>query len=88
MRPADLAALLDLVRDGTVSHSAAKQIFATMVKTGDPPAAIAEREGLLKVTDDASLARWIDEVFAEYPREARAVSSAARAGYRACSSAT
>jgi aspartyl-tRNA(Asn)/glutamyl-tRNA(Gln) amidotransferase subunit B len=69
VRPADLAALLGLVRDGTVSHSAAKQIFATMVKTGDPPAKIAERDGLLKVSDDASLVRWIDEVFAEFPNE-------------------
>src|SRR6185503_13236027 len=69
VRPADLAMLLGLVRDGTVSHSAAKQIFGTMVKTGDPPATIAERDGLLKVSDDASLVRWIDEVFAEFPDE-------------------
>ena len=59
-----------MVRDGVVSHSAAKQIFAAMVKSGDPPAAIAERDGLLKVTDDSALARWIDEVFAEFPAEA------------------
>jgi aspartyl-tRNA(Asn)/glutamyl-tRNA(Gln) amidotransferase subunit B len=70
VRPADLGALLVLVRDGVVSHSAAKQIFATMVKTGDAPAAIADREGLLKVTDDGALVGWIDEVFAEYPEEA------------------
>jgi aspartyl-tRNA(Asn)/glutamyl-tRNA(Gln) amidotransferase subunit B len=71
VRPADLADLLDLVADGTVSRSAAKQIFLTMVKTGDPPAKIAERDGLLKVSDDASLARWIDEVLADNPDEAR-----------------
>ena len=49
VRPADLAALLCLVRDGVVSHTAAKQIFARMVRSGDPPRQIAEREGLLKV---------------------------------------
>jgi aspartyl-tRNA(Asn)/glutamyl-tRNA(Gln) amidotransferase subunit B len=70
VRPADLAALLPMVRDGVVSHSAAKQIFASMVKTGNAPMAIAEREGLLKVSDDTSLAGWIDEVFAEFPDEA------------------
>jgi len=70
VRPADFGALLTMVRDGVVSHSAAKQIFAAMVKSGDPPAAIAERDGLLKVTDDSALARWIDEVFAEFPAEA------------------
>ena len=69
VRPADLAALLGMVRDGVVSHSAAKQIFAKMVTSGDRPNAIAEREGLLKVSDDAALVKWIDEVFAEHPAE-------------------
>ena len=70
VRPADLASLLDLVRDGVVSHTAAKQIFSRMVATGDPPAQIAEREGLVKVDDDAQLAAWLDEVIAENPTEA------------------
>ena len=48
VRPADLAQLLNMVRDGLVSHCAAKQVFATMVETGEPPAQIAEREGLLR----------------------------------------
>ena len=70
VRPADLASLLNLVRDGVVSHTAAKQIFSRMVATGDPPAQIAEREGLVKVDDDAQLAAWLDEVIAENPAEA------------------
>ena len=71
VRPADLGDLLLLVRDGVVSHSAAKQIFAEMVKSGDPPRQIAERTALLKVSDDGALASWIDEVFAEHPDEAQ-----------------
>jgi aspartyl-tRNA(Asn)/glutamyl-tRNA(Gln) amidotransferase subunit B len=70
VRPADLAALLNLVRDGVVSHTAAKQIFGHMVATGDPPTQIAEREGLVKVDDDEQLAAWLDEVIAENPGEA------------------
>ena len=70
VRPHDLAELLNLVRDGVVSHTAAKQIFARMVATGDPPAQIAEREGLVKVDDTAQLAQWLDEVVAEMPAEA------------------
>jgi aspartyl-tRNA(Asn)/glutamyl-tRNA(Gln) amidotransferase subunit B len=69
-RPHDLAGLLNLVRDGIVSHTAAKQIFVAMVATGDPPAQIAEREGLIKVDDDSQLAGWLDEVIAEMPKEA------------------
>jgi len=71
VRPADLAQLLQMVRDGVVSHTAAKQVFAAMVKTGDPPSQIAEREGLLKVTDDSALIAWIDDVFAEHAAEAQ-----------------
>jgi aspartyl-tRNA(Asn)/glutamyl-tRNA(Gln) amidotransferase subunit B len=70
VRPADLAALLGLVRDGVVSHTAGKQIFAHMVATGDQPAQIAEREGLVKVDDDSQLSAWLDEVIAENPNEA------------------
>ncbi len=65
-----LAALLDLVRDGTVSHTAAKRIFAAMTRSGEPPRAIAEREGLVQERDSDLLARWVDEVLAENPAEA------------------
>jgi aspartyl-tRNA(Asn)/glutamyl-tRNA(Gln) amidotransferase subunit B len=70
VRPFDLASLLGLVRDGIVSHTAGKQIFSHMVATGDPPAQIAEREGLVKIDDDSQLSAWIDEVIAENPNEA------------------
>jgi aspartyl-tRNA(Asn)/glutamyl-tRNA(Gln) amidotransferase subunit B len=70
VRPADLAELLCLVRDGVVSHSAAKQVFARMVLSGDPPRQLAERDGLLRVGDDALLMEWIDEALAEHPSEA------------------
>jgi len=69
--PEQLAALLGMVRDGTVSNSAAKTIFAQMAKSGEGPTVIAEREGLLQVGDDAQLVKWIDEVLAANPDEAR-----------------
>ena len=71
VRPRDLAALLDMIRHGTVSNTAAKQIFAAMVATGDPPSTIADREGLLKVSDESRLREWVDQVLAEHPDEAR-----------------
>jgi aspartyl-tRNA(Asn)/glutamyl-tRNA(Gln) amidotransferase subunit B len=70
VRPADLATLLNLVRDGVVTRTAAKRIFTHMVTAGGAPADIATREGLLKVSDDDALRRWLDEVLAELPREA------------------
>ena len=70
VRPADLASILRMVHDGVVSRTAAKQIFARMVTTGDPPGAVAEREGLRQISDDVTLAKWVDEVLSENPDEA------------------
>ena len=70
VRPADLAGLLNLVRDGVVSHSAAKQVFVRMTETGEQAATIAEREGLRQVGDADALAQLIEQVLAENPKEA------------------
>jgi aspartyl-tRNA(Asn)/glutamyl-tRNA(Gln) amidotransferase subunit B len=69
VRPRDLATLLDMIRSGAVSNSAAKRIFGLMVETGDLPAQIAEREGLTQVGDEAQLAAWVDEVLSAQPAE-------------------
>ena len=71
VRPADLAQLLNLVRDGTVSHTAAKQVFARMAETGKPAAQVAADDGLLQVGDEAAIATWVDEVLDEHPEEAK-----------------
>src|SRR5690349_16312637 len=63
VRPADLAQLLNLVRDGTVSHTAAKRVFSRMVETGKPAAQVAADEGLSQVGDESALMVWVDEVF-------------------------
>ena len=70
VRPADLAQLLNLVRDGTISHTAAKRVFALMVETGKQPAQVAADEGLLQVGDEDAIATWVDEVLREHPEEA------------------
>ena len=71
VRPADLAQLLNLVREGTVSHTAAKRIFSRMVESGQPAAQIAAEEGLLQVGDDGALSTWVEEVLQEHPEEAK-----------------
>ena len=63
-----LASLLGLVRDGTVSHQAAKRVFAEL-DDGADPRAVAERLGLLQVRDESLLETWVDEVLAAHPRE-------------------
>ncbi len=61
--------LIELEAAGTVSNTAAKQLFALLLEGDADPRALADREGLLKVSDDGPLIAWIDEVFAELPNE-------------------
>jgi len=67
--PARLAALAGLVRDGVVSHQAAKRVYAELGSTEDAPRAVAERLGLVQVSDQDSLGRWVDEVLEAHPGE-------------------
>jgi aspartyl-tRNA(Asn)/glutamyl-tRNA(Gln) amidotransferase subunit B len=66
-----VGALIRLEADGAVSNTAARQLFALLLDEDADPRALAEREGLLKVSDDAPLLAWIDEVFVEWPTEAQ-----------------
>jgi aspartyl-tRNA(Asn)/glutamyl-tRNA(Gln) amidotransferase subunit B len=70
VRPADLAQLLNLVRDGTISHTAGKRVFALMLESGKPAAQVAADEGLLQVGDESAIATWVEEVLQEHPEEA------------------
>jgi aspartyl-tRNA(Asn)/glutamyl-tRNA(Gln) amidotransferase subunit B len=65
-----LAALIGLVRDGVVSHQAAKRLFAELAKSeGEAPRAAAERLGLVQVSEGGALRGWVDEVLAANPAE-------------------
>jgi aspartyl-tRNA(Asn)/glutamyl-tRNA(Gln) amidotransferase subunit B len=67
--PAQLASLVALVNDGTVSNQAAKRVFPELANSADSPRAVAERLGLLQVGDLDALGAWVDEVVAANPKE-------------------
>jgi aspartyl-tRNA(Asn)/glutamyl-tRNA(Gln) amidotransferase subunit B len=65
-----LAGLIGLVREGTVSHQAAKRIYAELALSPTEDArAAAERLGLVQVSDEGALSAWVDEVLAAHPGE-------------------
>jgi len=64
-----LASLLALVKEGTVSHQAAKKVFLAIAADGADPRAVAERLGLLQVREESALETWVDEVLAAHPQE-------------------
>jgi aspartyl-tRNA(Asn)/glutamyl-tRNA(Gln) amidotransferase subunit B len=67
--PKRLAALVALVKAGTISNQAGKRIFTELDQTDETPAAIAERLGLVQVGDADALGVWVDEVLAANPKE-------------------
>ncbi len=64
-----LAGLIGLVKDGTVSHPAAKRVFGELGAGDEAPHAVATRLGLVQVRDDAQLGAWVTQVIAEHPAE-------------------
>ncbi len=62
--PENLAAMVKLIDDKTISGKIAKQVFPKMVETGEAPGTIVEREGLVQVTDEGAIAEVIDGVLA------------------------
>jgi aspartyl-tRNA(Asn)/glutamyl-tRNA(Gln) amidotransferase subunit B len=68
--PERLAGLIDLVREGTVSRQAAKRVYGELARSPREVArSVAERLGLLQVSDQGALTDWVDEVLAAHPGE-------------------
>ena len=67
--PAGTAALLALVRDGTISGRIAKEVFTEMVETGAAAAAIVAAKGLRQQSDAVPLAAAAAAVLDAHPRQ-------------------
>lgn len=57
-----LARLVDLVRQGTISGKAAKQVFATLYQSGGDPRDIVARQGLGQISDQGQLEGIVEEI--------------------------
>jgi aspartyl-tRNA(Asn)/glutamyl-tRNA(Gln) amidotransferase subunit B len=66
---ARLAALVALVADGTVSTTAAKQVFALMVEERGEPRDIVAKHDLAQVSDSAALEAVVARVLADSPAQ-------------------
>jgi len=65
--PANLAEMIRLIDDGTISGKIAKDVFERMWASGQTPRGIVEREGLTQVSDAGAIQAAIDEVIAANP---------------------
>jgi len=68
-----LGGLLDLIADGTISGSTAKDVFKEMFSSGHEAAAIVEARGLGQISDRGELEAIIDGLIADNPDQAAKV---------------
>lgn len=68
-RPGQLAALVRLVEQGTISGTVGKQVLAELFATGGDPAAHVQEKGLAQISDTSSLEAAVGEVLAAHPTE-------------------
>lgn len=71
IKPAKIAALIQLIDDGKVSNTVASQhIFPIMIKQPDlEPLAIAEQNNLIQESNDDDLSSYIEQVIENNPKE-------------------
>ncbi len=65
---AELAELLKLIDDSTISGKTAKSVFRDMIETGDSASSIVEKKGLNQVSDSSEIEGMIDKILEKNPQ--------------------
>jgi len=67
--PAALSQIIGLVKGGTLSHQAAKRVFAEVAAKSGDPRSVAESLGLIQVADTNVVAGWVTDVLGAHASE-------------------
>jgi aspartyl-tRNA(Asn)/glutamyl-tRNA(Gln) amidotransferase subunit B len=65
----DLAGMIALIEDGTISGKIAKEVLAEMFSSGKPAKTIIEEKGLVQISDEGALETIVRQVLAENPAQ-------------------
>ncbi|AID29794.2 aspartyl-tRNA(Asn)/glutamyl-tRNA(Gln) amidotransferase subunit B [Mesorhizobium sp. USDA 4775] len=65
--PDQLGAIIDLIKDGTISGKIAKDLFEIVWNEGGDPRQLVESRGMKQVTDTGAIEKAVDEVIAANP---------------------
>jgi aspartyl-tRNA(Asn)/glutamyl-tRNA(Gln) amidotransferase subunit B len=65
--PDQLGAVIDLIKEGTISGKIAKDLFEIVWNEGGDPREVVESRGMKQVTDTGAIERAVDEVIAANP---------------------
>jgi aspartyl-tRNA(Asn)/glutamyl-tRNA(Gln) amidotransferase subunit B len=65
--PDQLGAIIDLIKDGTISGKIAKDLFEIVLSEGGEPREIVETRGMKQVTDTGAIEKAVDDIIAANP---------------------
>jgi len=65
--PDQLGAIVDLIKEGTISGKIAKDLFEIVWNEGGDPRKLVEERGLKQVTDTGAIEKAVDEIIAANP---------------------
>ncbi|MFN9569785.1 MAG: Asp-tRNA(Asn)/Glu-tRNA(Gln) amidotransferase subunit GatB [Cyanobacteriota bacterium] len=72
LRPVQLAELVGLISDGTISGKIAKEILPELLATGGSAKSVVTDKGLGMISDPAAIAVIVEELLAAHPAEVEA----------------
>ncbi|MBC2885029.1 Asp-tRNA(Asn)/Glu-tRNA(Gln) amidotransferase subunit GatB [Ochrobactrum sp. CM-21-5] len=67
LSPDQLGAIIDLIKEGTISGKIAKDLFEIIWNEGGDPKVVVEERGLKQVTDTGAIEKTVDDVIAANP---------------------
>jgi aspartyl-tRNA(Asn)/glutamyl-tRNA(Gln) amidotransferase subunit B len=67
--PDQLGAVVDLIKDGTISGKIAKDLFEIVYAEGGDPRQIVEARGMKQVTDSGAIEKAVDDIIAANPEQ-------------------
>ncbi|HVN67826.1 MAG TPA: hypothetical protein VMT55_05585, partial [Candidatus Sulfotelmatobacter sp.] len=66
---AQLAELLGLIEQGTLSNKIAKEVLLTVLKTGKPVKEVIAESGLTQISDESELQKLAAEIVKNNPKQ-------------------
>jgi aspartyl-tRNA(Asn)/glutamyl-tRNA(Gln) amidotransferase subunit B len=69
LKPENLAELISLIEEGTISGKIAKEILPELFAKGGSPKQLVEEKGMVLIADASALEAILDEVLAAHPKE-------------------
>ncbi|MBO7148049.1 MAG: Asp-tRNA(Asn)/Glu-tRNA(Gln) amidotransferase subunit GatB [Lentisphaeria bacterium] len=69
LSPENLAEMVDLIHNGTINGKIGKTVFAEMYATNKKPADIIKEKGLVQVSDEGAILKFVEEAIAANPTQ-------------------